>query len=217
MPLNEAAMSKLMYITYAATTLCGKDSKKEFDIISEGIVKGLKEGSAIVITQGSKAEIGFAGQGTWLLGALNPGPVIMAPLIQAGMMGSLPSPTCLPTPIQLIYYLAISQSMTHVLTSLSLETTRDPIFDVAIGIGTVFPGGFSIPGASIENYIIQGYKTKGMDVTDMKKKMAKAIGKAVEQTMKLATIPAIPIIGGIPVPPPVGPIPMIGKRTGIIT
>lgn len=187
----------------------GPDAKKEFDSYAVGIIAGLKLGKVKVITKGASGKPG-RGKGK---GVLNPGPAVMAPLIQVAAVGSLPPiPYGSPTPLQILFFLALSQITIHALTA--LQVTTAPTDSVAVGSGKVVPGGFQIQAAVVEKLIIAEFAKNGLIPTPPRLGLAKAVGIAVRQIMLLTTMPSIPIVGGAPSSP--GST-TVGVRQGVIS
>ena len=177
MALNDAALSTLMQATFGIFNI---GSKNEFDSYAEGVVMGLKLGTAKIITAGSS---GSPGTGTFN-GALQGGPLVMLPLVAANSIGVLPafSSGGAPAPLQPLWYLAISQIATHVLTAL---TVTAPTTDtVSVGVGQITPGGFTIDADIIANFIILGYLKRGLIPTPMRMDIAKVIGKKAKKDIK---------------------------------
>jgi hypothetical protein len=205
MALNEALLSNLMLVTFGVIT---PGSKTEFDCYAEGIVAGLKAGIVTIQTTGLA---GSPGSGVGI-GAIQGGPLVMLPLVATNSIGIIPPiPEGAPTPLQPLWYLAISQTATHVLSMLQVDSV--PADAVAAGIGIVAPGGFQISGALISSFIVLAYLKRGLTPTPRRIQVASLIGKSVQQMMLLATC-IIPIAGGAPVAPPA---PGVGVRTGIIS
>lgn len=205
MALDQSLLSTLMLATFGVIT---PGSKTEFDCYAEGIVTGLKAGIVNITTVGLA---GSPGSGTGI-GALQPGPLTMVPIVAANLIGIMPPiPEGLPTPLQPLFYLAISQTATHVLTMLQVDSI--PVDAVATGIGLVVPGGFQISGTAIAGFIALAYLKNGITPTPRRMQIASAIGNSVQQMMLLATC-TIPIVGGAPTAPPV---PSAGVRTGVIS
>ena len=209
MPLDEKMLANLMFVTYAASGFVGTKTMDDFNAIATGVVAGLKAGTASAMVQGVQ---GSPGTGK-MIGVINPGPVVMAGALQVASMGSIPPPMGLPTPLQALYFLAIGQIATHILT-MQVETL--PMDTVAMGVGMILPGGFTIVGSAIEGLIIVEFLKSGPP-TPPKLGLAKAIGIATQQIMMMAMVPAIPILGGVPIPPPAGPIPAVGVRTVMLS
>jgi len=207
MALDANTLSKLMQATFGIFTV---GSKNEFDSYAEGVVMGLKLGTVVITTTGSA---GFPGKGTFT-GAIQGGPLLMFPLVAVNSFGVLPSLSNggAPAPLQPLWYLAVSQIATHVLTSLTVDA---PLADtVAVGLGTVAPGGFLIDADAIANFIILASLKRGLNITPMRESIASVIGRSTQQMMLLATMPVIPIIGGI-VSTPTSPT--VGIRSGTIS
>jgi len=205
MPLSAPLLSTLMF---AASGIPTPGAKVEFDCYAEGIVMGLKAGVVTITTIGA---LGSPGSGTGI-GAINGGPLVMVPLVATALLGIIPPiPEGLPTPMQPLFYLAISQTALHVLTFLQVDSI--PADPVAIGVGTIAPGGFIIPGPAIGGFITLAYLKRGLTPTPRRIQIAMAIGTAVQQMMALAVC-TIPIIGGAPAAPPA---PGAGVRTGVIS
>jgi hypothetical protein len=205
MALDPSILSLLMQSTFGIFTPGAKD---EFDCYAEGVVQGLKTGIVTVTTTGVG---GTPGQGQFL-GAIQGGPLVMAGLVATNAIGVMPPlPEGLPTPLQALWYLAIGQIATHVLTALQVNTT--PSDTVSTGVGIVTPGGFTILGPTIAQLIIAAFLKKGLTPTPRRIQIAQVVGISTQQMMALATM-TIPIIGGAPTAPP---SPMVGVRTGTIS
>lgn len=167
-------------------------AKDEFDCYAEGVIKGLKLGAAQVTTAGVG---GGPGPGTFV-GALQGGPIVMAAIVATNALGVIPpSPEGSPTPLQVIWHLAIAQIATHVLVALQVDAPASD--SVAAGVGIIAPGGFSVSGALIAQLIILAYLKKGLVATPYRIKVAKVVGNSTQQMMALATM-VIPIVGGSP-------------------
>jgi len=206
MALDDGTLSLLMQSTFG---VFNAGTKNEFGSYAEGVVMGLKLGTANVITTGVS---GSPGTGTFT-GALQGGPIVMAAIVATNAIGVLPAASGgAPAPLQPLWYLAVGQIATHVLTALTVNAP--PADAVSTGIGIVAPGGFSIDADSIANFIMLAYLKRGLLVTPMRKSIASVIGKSTQQMMMLATMPAIPILGGAPSTPPA---PAAGVRTGTIS
>jgi len=206
MALNENLLSLLMLSTSGLPTL---GAKQEFDAYAKGVIAGIKLGTATITTTGALGTPGTAK----FIGAINPGPLLMASLIQVAAVGSLPPiPGGTPTPLQFTFFLALGQIATHVLAFLEVEGL--PMDTVSTGIGIVPPGGFTISGDLIQGLIVLEFIKAGLITTPSRVGLAAAVGRATEQFMLLATIPTIPIVGGAPVAPPA---PSVGTRIGIIS
>lgn len=204
MALNEQALAQLMITTFGFFTPGAID---EWEAIAAGTIAGLKLGTANVVTAGKS---GAPAPGTGL-GAINPGPLVMAPIVAANSVGTVPPiPGGVPTPLQPIWYLAVAQIATHVLTN--LQVTAPPTDAVAVGVGTIAPGGFQISPTAIEQAILLEYLTRGLNFTPMRTRVASLIGRSVQQHMLLATM-IIPL-AGTPSPEPSG---VAGVRTGVIS
>jgi hypothetical protein len=195
----------LMLSTFGVFT---PGSKVEFDCYAEGIIGGLQAGVVTIQTAGA---LGSPGSGTGV-GAIQGGPLVMFPLVAANSIGVIPPiPEGLPMPLQSLWYLAISQTATHVLTALQVDSI--PADSVAAGIGIVAPGGFQVQATIIASLITLAYLKNGLIITPRRVQVAQAIGKSVQQMMLLATC-IIPIVGGAPATPPA---PSVGVRTGVIS
>lgn len=186
MALSDSILSLLMQGTFG---IFNKGSKDEFDSYAEGVVMGLLLGTANVITTGTAGAPGI-GVG---IGAIQGGAPAMLPLVTLNSLGVMPPKEGAPQPLQLVWYLAISQVATHVLTA--LQVTAPPTDSVGAGLGIITPGGFSISGDTISKFILLAFIKRGLIVTKSRKDIATMIGKSTEQLMKLAAMPSIPIIG----------------------
>lgn len=205
MPLDADSLANLMLLT---STLGGPGGLQEFQCYANGVVKGLKAGTAQVTTTGVIGSPGTA-KG---IGAIQPGPPAMVPFVSTALVGAIPPPGGAPTPLQPLLFLAISQVATHVLTN--LEVQAPPTDTVAQGVGIIAPGGFKISGSVIETFILAEYTIKGLIATPLRISIAKAIGQATEQLMKLASMPSLTIPDGVPASPSA---PATGTRIGIIS
>ena len=205
MALDSTLLTQLMLTT---STLAGAMASVEFSCYAAGVVQGLKLGTATIQTTGVA---GTPGTGKFI-GAIQPGAIGMSLLVQQALLGIIPPPTGSITPLQPIYYLAISQIATHVLTSLQVDAPASD--SVATGVGIIVPGGFNVSGTVIGGFIVQQYVSKGLTPTPLRISIANAIGIATQQMMSLATMPAIPIIGGVPATPSA---PSAGVRIGVIS
>jgi len=205
MPLQPNIVVPLMLATFGFIT---PGAQKEFAAYAGGIIKGLATAQLTAICTGAG---GTPGQGQ-IIGLINPGPIALAPLIQVAAIGVLPPiPGGTPQPLQITYFLAISQIATALLTA---QITLPPAADnVAAGVGIVTPGGVIAQASAIELAIIAEYVTQGLMPTPGRLGMAKAIGIAMQQFLLLTTA-TVPIIGGVPAAPPV---PGLGTRIGTIS
>jgi len=205
MALNESTLAKLMQVTFG---IFNPGSKNEFECYAEGVVMGLKLGTATIITTGVS---GSPGSGSFV-GAIQGGPLVMAPLVAINSVGVMPPiPEGMVTPLQLLWYLAISQISLHALIALQVEAP--PTDAVSTGVGLITPGGFSVNAQVISKFIILAYLKKGLTITPRRRQVADIIGKSTQQMMSLA-IMTIPIAGGVPSVPPV---PAVGTRVGVIS
>lgn len=205
MALDEGILTNLMLVTFGFLNPGAED---EWAAVAEGTIAGLKLGTVTGITTGAS---GSPGQGTGI-GALQGGPLVMVPIVATNALGVVPPiPEGTPTPLQPLWYLAVSQIATHVLTALQVEFA--PTDPVATGVVTVAPGGFQIQGDVVANFILLAYISKGLIITPKREDTAKAIGQSVQQMMSTATMLGS-IVGGVPVAPPA---PGAGTRVGVIS
>lgn len=205
MALDADQLAKLMLVT---STAAGPSGLDEFQCYAAGVVQGLKASTANVQTTGVAGSPGSA-KG---IGAIQPGAIAMVPFLSSALVGSMPPPGGAPTPLLPLFYLAICQIATHVLTNLEVEAS--PTDTIAQGVGLIPPGGFNVSGSVIEPLIIAEYTKKGLKPTPLRLSMAKAIGTATEQLMKIATMPSLTISGGVPSSPS---SPAVGTRVGVIS
>jgi hypothetical protein len=204
MALDAGTLAQLMLASSALTTA---GALTEYECYAQGVVQGLKLGTATVQTTGAS---GTPGSGSGV-GAIQGGAVTMLPIVITNMVGIMPPPSGAPTPSQLLWFLSIAQIATYVLTALQVEAP--PQDAVSAGVGNVLPGGFSVSGAAIGKAISLAYLQKGLIPTPMRLQVADAIGASTEQMMKLATM-VIPIVGGVPSSPS---SPTMGTRIGVIS
>lgn len=204
MPLDQGVLSLLMLASSGMTT---PGAKAEFEAYADGIVNGLKTAVVTAVTTGAG---GTPGNGT-IVGVINPGPLVLAPLIQAGAVGSLPPiPAGTPTPLQIAFFLALSQIATHLAVA---EIKIPPADNVATGAGVVAPGGIVVQGSAIEGLIVAAFVKAQLKPTPSRLGIAKAVGQGIQQFLTLATA-TVPIVGGVPSSPP---SPGAGTRTGTIS
>jgi hypothetical protein len=184
------------------------NSQKEFGAYAQGVVMGLKASTVEVQTTGIA---GAPGPETGI-GAIQGGAVTMLPIVIANSVGVIPPPNGTPTPTQLLWYTAISQIATYVLTALQVDAP--PTDGVATGFATVLPGGFKVQADIISSSIKLAYVSKGLIPTPLRLQVADVIGKSTQQALQIATM-AFPILKGVPASPP-SPAPP-GVRIGIIS
>ena len=203
MALDPITLGLLMAGTMGLPT---PQAKLEFDAIAEGVVNGLKAGTALATCVGSTG-VPAPSIGT---GALHGGAATMLPLLIANCAGLIPPVATggTPQPAQALWFNAVSQIGNYTMASLQVQLPPGP---TAIGVGTVPPGGYTISGPLIGQLIVAAYVKSGLTVTPMKIQIANAIGNTVQQHMLLATT-IIPLVGG-PVPTP---SPASDPRSGII-
>ncbi len=203
MALDESTLANLMFVTFGVLTSGAKD---EWEAIAEGVVAGLKLGTVIGITAGAAGSPGDSIG----LGAIQGGPLIMVPIVAVNAIGVIPPiPGGLPTPLQPLWYLALSQVSLHVLTFLQVDFPKTD--GVATGATVVTPGGFQVQASIIKGLVLAAYLKRGLTLTPVRIDTAQVVGDSVQQMMALAIMTA-PVIGGV-----TGSGPAAGSRVGVIS
>ena len=194
MALDPQALSIIMQVSLGFPT-----PPEEWDVIAEGIVGGLKEGTVSIVTSGTAGTAGGANG----IGAATAGPNAFAASLAVFSLGILPPSVGAPSPLQIQWFKAVGSVSLYILGALEITAPPDPkqTTAVALGTGVVLPSGFKVKGSVVTDKIIEAYEAKDLS-SPMKEDLAGAIGQAVEVMMLLATS-AVPIVisGGAPATP----------------
>lgn len=182
----------------------------EFGSYAEGVIQGVQAATVTGMTVGLQGTPG-AGSATAII---NPGPIVLASMIQINCIGILPPAGGMIMPAQFPYFFALGQIASHL--ALAQIDFSIPTDAVATGSVIVSPGQIQLEPNLTREAIIAASLSKGFTMNPLRFGMANAVALTMQQFLLLGSSTGA-IIGGVPIPPPAGPIPTAGQRVGVIS
>lgn len=215
--LNAQMMAMLMLASWPFPPIltASPNILDEFNAYAEGIVEGLKLATVQGMSTGFQVQPGTPSGNGIAMGIINPGPIVLAGLMQVNSIGILPPLFGgMPMPAQMLYFLALGQAATHLfLAQIDFSGAMD---QVALGTVMVTPGMIQVNGPLVGQLILKAMVQKGFPTTPMRVGLCNAMGLSIQQFLLLGSASG-GIFGGAPLLVSGAPVPMVGVRMGKIT